>query len=268
LIAPFFNRQGAVFQGTGEAVCQFGGNDQLSPPTAAPTEMVSLAPTAEEPLFFDFECGTFAVIAGTAITFAGSATSDGDVGSGTDITGIYSIVGGEVTDTLVDVPLLGDTIMDALDAALEIRVDTTASASERGSLTFIARTYRMGIITIVDGAPVILDGQNDLNSFFLFQSVASMLTKSLQALPMTLADSSKRAHFCRGLGRFKIKQELDNCQEFQMFKFDIRSFLLGYVHHFRKRIQSPFVSRISPSTESTKVIQYEEARLWKRECRP
>jgi hypothetical protein len=214
-------------------------------------------------------CGTFAVvIAGTAITFAGTATSGGDVGAGTDITGIYSIVGGEVTDTLVDVPLLGDTIMDALDAALEIRVDTTASASERGSLTFIARTSRMGIITIVDGATVILDGQNDPYSFFLFQSVASMLTKSLQALPMTLADSSKRAHFCRGLGRFKIKQELDNCQEFQMFKFDIRSFLLGYVHHFRKRIQSPFVSRISPSTESTKVIQYEEARLWKRECRP
>jgi hypothetical protein len=173
LIAPFFNRQGSVL-GIGEAVCQFGGNeDSVSPPTPAPTQTVSLAPTVE-PLFSDFDCTTFAVIAGTAITFAGSAISGGDVGAGTAITGIFSLVAGEVVSA-IDVPQLGVSIMGALDAALEVRVGSTESPSEIGSLTFIAGTWRFGFITMVAGATVTLDGQNDPNSVFLFQAVATML---------------------------------------------------------------------------------------------
>jgi hypothetical protein len=172
LIAPFFNRQGMVL-GIGEAVCQFGGNEAWSPPTAAPTPVESLAPTAE-PLFSHFECDTFSVIAGTAITFAASTITGGDVGGGAAITGIYTLLGGEVVSP-IDIPQLGEDIMGALDAALEIREDAMIPASEMGSLTFTPGTWRAGFFTVVAAAVVTLDGEGDPNSVFLFQAETTML---------------------------------------------------------------------------------------------
>jgi hypothetical protein len=172
LIAAFFDTQGIV-QGIGEAVCQFGGNDVS--PTSAPTQTASLAPTAM-PLF-EFDCENFAVHAGTAITFADNTITGGDVGisPGTSITGLVEIVDGAVA-SVGDAALFADTVYDAWVAAMVIRVDAMAFAVEMGGETFTPGTWRSGTITIVAGSTVFLDGQNDPNSMFLFQSDATLIT--------------------------------------------------------------------------------------------
>jgi hypothetical protein len=200
LIASFFNRQGTVL-GIGEAVCQFGGNDQGSAtepaPAPAPAPVETLAPTAE-PLFSDFACGTSAVIAGTSITFAGSTISGGDVAAGAAITGIYTVLGGEVVSTPVDVPQLGVDIVGALDAALEIREDAMVLASEIGSLTFKPGTWRAGFITVVAAATVTLDGEGDPNSVFLFQAETTMLLGA--GCKIILANGAKAENVLWALG--------------------------------------------------------------------
>jgi hypothetical protein len=158
LIAPFFDRIGVV-SGTGEAVCQFGGN----------LDCVS------EVVIPQFDCGDSAIQAGTAITFAGTTITGGDAIAGTAITGITTFVDGEIVTTPLDVDALSIAVNLAWEAAMEVRDDATDIASEMGSLTFTAGTWRAGILTIVAGATVTLDGQDDPDSVFLFQSDANML---------------------------------------------------------------------------------------------
>jgi hypothetical protein len=59
-------------------------------------QFVNLAPTAEL-LLSDFDCEGHAVLAGNAITFAGTTISGGEVNKGTTTSGVLtSLVGGEL----------------------------------------------------------------------------------------------------------------------------------------------------------------------------
>jgi hypothetical protein len=118
---------------------------------------------------------TFAVHAGSAITFAGTPVIGGDVGAGTAITGIYSLTGGKLSAT-VDPVLLYASVLETHKAAMEYQVNTTTlDVPEIGGLTFTPGTWRAGTISIVAGATVTLDGQGDPNSVFLFQANTTLL---------------------------------------------------------------------------------------------
>jgi hypothetical protein len=122
-------------------------------------------------------CENFAVHGGSAITFAGSTITGGDVGvsPGTAITGIKTIVDGEVASTADSAQFIASAI-HAHDEAMGIQDGATPIVSpEIGELTFTPGTYRSGTISIVAAKTVTLDGQGDPNSKFLFQAVTTML---------------------------------------------------------------------------------------------
>jgi hypothetical protein len=134
-----------------------------------------LAPTAE-PLFSEFDCESHAVLAGSAITFAGTTISGGDKNAGTAIYGdLTSLVGGELLDTAFDIPLLGATILAYGVAAAVGRAGSESfSPPAIGGGTFTAGTWRSGTITMAAGTTVTLDGENCPNSVFLLQAATTM----------------------------------------------------------------------------------------------
>jgi hypothetical protein len=161
-------------------------------PTPAPTPNPTVAPTSSSPsesptneptstlLPGSGVCAVgYAVHAGSAITFADTTVSGGDVGvfpDGTnpitDITGEYEIVHG-ILDNTVD---FAPSVDHAWNAALALRDDAMVIATEIGGITFTPGTRRSGTFNIAAGATVTLDGQGDSNSVFLFQAVSTMVT--------------------------------------------------------------------------------------------
>jgi hypothetical protein len=73
-------------RGSGDAFFAAALASSVAEAASAPTEFVTLAPTAE-PLFSEFDCQGHAVLAGSAITFADTTISGGDVNKGTAIDG-------------------------------------------------------------------------------------------------------------------------------------------------------------------------------------
>jgi hypothetical protein len=119
-------------------------------------------------------CENFAVHAGTAITFAASTINGGDVGA-SSISGTYGIVDGTVASA-GDSALFTASVYDSWFAAMQIQNNAMAFAIEMGGETFTPGTWRSSSINIAAGTEVILDGEDDPNSVFLFQSVGTMLT--------------------------------------------------------------------------------------------
>jgi acyl-coenzyme A thioesterase PaaI-like protein len=125
----------------------------------------------------DTVCGNFAVHGGSAITFADSAISGGDVGvsPGTSITGVYSIDEGDLASTDDSAQFVASAI-NAWQEMTAIRDDAMPIVNpEIGGLTFGPGTWRSGTtITAVAGTTITLDGQNDRDSKFLFQAATTL----------------------------------------------------------------------------------------------
>jgi hypothetical protein len=109
---------------------------------------------------------------GSAITFAASYKimgGDVDISPGTSITRAYYIDGGALASA-DESALFAASVHEEWAAAMAIRQDATDLAVEMGGGTFTPGTWHSGTITIAAYTPVYLDGQNDPNSVFLFQS--------------------------------------------------------------------------------------------------
>jgi hypothetical protein len=117
----------------------------------------------------------YAVHAGTAVTFAGSNITGGDVGYVTTSTGIKSLTGGIEDISNVDLIELAGCIDDIVGEGRAPRPNTTDVLPEIGGLTFTPGTYYGSTVSIVAGATVILDAQGDPNAVFLFQAGTTML---------------------------------------------------------------------------------------------
>jgi hypothetical protein len=105
-----------------------------------------------------------------------STIHGGDVGvfPGTSITGSYTFKGGQV---VLDSNAFATSVTAAHAAAMEVRVDGIAMAIEIGGLTFTPGTYRSGsAINFAYGTVVTLDGNNEANPVFLFQSLTTLVT--------------------------------------------------------------------------------------------
>jgi hypothetical protein len=125
-------------------------------------------------------CETFAVHAGTAITFGGTTTTtihNGDVGvsPGTAITGTYEFEdGGEVVN---DSSGFAGDVLEQHGLAMAVRTDGKTMAIEMGGQKFMPGTYRSGsAINVAHGTVVTLDGNNEANPKFLFQAVTTLVT--------------------------------------------------------------------------------------------
>ena len=93
----------------------------------------------------------------------------------TAITTAYTLVGGSKVDDAGD---FTDSVHSTWHAAMTIRADATVitDVHNMGGQTFTPGTYRSDTINVVASTTVILDGQDDPNSVFLFQAVSTMLT--------------------------------------------------------------------------------------------
>jgi hypothetical protein len=98
-------------------------------------------------------------------------------GTGTDITGAYTIDGGELADTASST-LFDSFAINAWQETIAIQDDgsTPILTPEIGGSTFTPGTWRSGnTLAMSTGTTVTLDGQGDRNSKFLFQVDTSML---------------------------------------------------------------------------------------------
>jgi hypothetical protein len=131
-------------------------------------------------------CQNFAVHARTAVTFAdGGTITNGDVGVSpapvTTITGSDEVVftaGGISADSTATE--FAEYVVFVHSAAIAHRVDATylgTAIAELGGKTFKAGTYRAGSAMILAATSnVILDGQGDPDSKFVFQGGTTLIT--------------------------------------------------------------------------------------------
>ena len=93
----------------------------------------------------------------------------------TTITTEYTLADGSEDHTAGD---FTNSVNSAWTAAMATRADATVitDVHNMGGKTFAPGTYSSDTINIVAAATVILDGQGDPNSVFLFQAVSTMLT--------------------------------------------------------------------------------------------
>jgi hypothetical protein len=150
--------------------------------SAVPSYVTSASPS-NSPSFEPFShsvCQTFAVHAGAALTFADNTIKSGNVGAGAAITGLSTLLDGEIVDE--SNAFAADTV--ALHTALmAVRSDGIPMSGNIGGLTFKPGTYRSdAAITI--GSNVILDGDGYDNSVFLFQAL-SMATAASTSIVLT-----------------------------------------------------------------------------------
>jgi hypothetical protein len=117
----------------------------------------------------------YAVHAGTAVTFAGSNITGGDVGYVTASTGIHSLSGGSENKTTVNITSLAESIDAIVEEGLAPRDNTTDILPAIGGLTFTPGTFYGSTLSIVAGATVTLDAQGDPDAVFFFQAETTML---------------------------------------------------------------------------------------------
>ena len=143
-------------------------------PTPAPVPTSSPSPTRiNEPPSTEV-CQNFAVYAEGALAFAANTISSGNVGAKGGITGLSTLLDGEIVD---DFSTFAAETVARHTALMAVRADGKAMAGNIGGRTFTPGTYRSdSAITI--GATMFLDGKGDANSVFLFQALSMATTAS------------------------------------------------------------------------------------------
>jgi hypothetical protein len=162
-------------------------------PSTAPSEAPSVTPvtyceTPAPPVIFESVaqgvCGDYAVHAQTTITFGGEGTTvqDGDVGVSpnpelntvTDASGTTKIVNGEIKNHNT---AFEKSVQLNHQLAMVTRQDGHEIGVEIGGMEFLPGTYRStSAINFASGTVVTLDGDNQENPVFLFQSVSTLVT--------------------------------------------------------------------------------------------
>jgi hypothetical protein len=102
-----------------------------------------------------------------------STIHGGDVAvfPGTAITGAYAI------DVVFDGSAFADSVLDAHAAAMEVHADEIPLDIEIGGKIFTPGTYRSGsTINFASDTVVTLDGNNEANPMFPFQSPTTLVT--------------------------------------------------------------------------------------------
>jgi hypothetical protein len=138
-------------------------------PTPAPTVAPSPAPVA---IAISLEvCQNFAIHAGGALTLAANDIQHGDVGAGGVVTWAGAVIadGEYIADTSV---FAAETLARHAAAIAPREGAISLDALEMGGMTFTPGTYHAGGGLLVTSGSVVLDGQGDVNSVFLFQAIS------------------------------------------------------------------------------------------------
>ena len=123
--------------------------------------------------------GDFSILAGTAVTSVGTSSFEGNVGvwSGSTMTGIAA------SDVIAPATIhAGDSVAQQAQADLSAAYLDTAGrtptnvAAELGGLTLVGGVYRPGSAALALTGTLTLDGANDLNSVFIFQTAGGFDT--------------------------------------------------------------------------------------------
>ena len=145
-------------------------------PSVSPSDSPSASPSVVELTILEKVLITFAVHAGTAITFAGSTVTCGDVGYGTAATGDSGVEDDEETyESTINSTALGIAITDVWAAGMAPRdnstaiPDTPAAVIPVEGITFTPGNWNATTLTVIAGATIILDGQGDPDAEFHFQ---------------------------------------------------------------------------------------------------
>ena len=150
-----------------------------SPPSPAPTlaAIAVTSPPSPAPTLPSYEslrhanCKNYAVHAGSAITFAANTIQSGDVGYVTALVGAYDLQDGELMN-MEDSNLFTASVIAAHTAAMAPRAGTKLLAGAITGLTFTPGTYRLdAAVNSAAGSVITLDGLNEENPMFLFQSI-------------------------------------------------------------------------------------------------
>jgi hypothetical protein len=151
------------------------------PPTPAPTLAPSPAPIPAPTLApspapiavaISLEvCQNFAIHAGGALTLAANDIQHGDVGAGGVVTWAGAIIadGEYIADTSA---FAAETLIRHAAALAPREGAINLAALEMGGMTFTPGTYNAGGGLLVTSGSVVLDGQGDVNSVFLFQAIS------------------------------------------------------------------------------------------------
>ncbi|MDP9468126.1 MAG: ice-binding family protein [Chloroflexota bacterium] len=125
--------------------------------------------------------GSFAILAGTGITNTGATTIVGDVGSHptTSMTGFGTVV-------LTGTNHAGDAVTQGAKADLVTAYNTAFGATPvtvvaggtLGGQTLVGGVYNAGGVTLGLTGTLILDGENDPDSVWVFQATSDLITAS------------------------------------------------------------------------------------------
>ena len=142
-------------------------------PSPAPIPAPTLAPTpAPVAIAISTEvCQNFAIHAGGALTLAANDIQHGDVGAGGVVTWAGAIIadGEYIADTSA---FAAETLIRHAAALAPREGAINLAALEMGGMTFTPGTYNAGGGLLVTSGSVVLDGQGDVNSVFLFQAIS------------------------------------------------------------------------------------------------
>jgi hypothetical protein len=138
-------------------------------PSPAPTLAPSPAPIA---IAISLEvCQNFAIHAGGALTLAANDIQHGDVGAGGVVTWAGAVIadGEYVADSSV---FAAETLARHAAAIAPRDGAISLDALEMGGMTYTPGTCHAGGGLLVTSGSVVLDGQGDVNSVFLFQAIS------------------------------------------------------------------------------------------------
>lgn len=124
-----------------------------------------------------YTAAPFAVLAGTTITNTGATTLSGDLGltPGSAVTGSPVVTGSTYIDDPVAVQAQSDLTTAYNDAAG--RTATATVSALGGGQTLTSGVYHSGSGISLAGT-LVLDGQNNPNSVFIFQAGSTLITAS------------------------------------------------------------------------------------------
>jgi hypothetical protein len=124
----------------------------------------------------------FAVLAGSAITFAATAVTGGDVGYTSAVTGGSTLTNGAQEIATLDFVALTANITEIWAAGMATKVNATnipspgiGDAAFPGDSIITAGTWHASTISIAAFKTVTLDAQGDPDAVFLFQTDTTML---------------------------------------------------------------------------------------------
>ena len=153
-------------------------------PTVSPSVSTTNSPSFE-PLSHSV-CQTFAVHAGAALTFAANTIKSGNVGAGAAITGISNLLDGEIVN---DSSAFAAETVELHTALMAVRAGEIPISGNIGGRAFKPGTYRSDT-AITISSNVVLDGDGDDNSVFLFHAL-SMATAASTSIVLTNGAKAK-----------------------------------------------------------------------------